>query len=39
MLCNEKYAQKAGPYIEKYLALNIANKYLAKEMKNNAKEY
>ena len=39
MLCNEKYAQKVMPYIEKYLALNIANKYLAKEIKNNAKEY
>ena len=39
LLCNEKYAQKAIPHIEKYLALNIANRYLAKEIKDNARQY
>ena len=39
LLCDERYAQKALPYIEQYLALNVANKYLAREIKENAKEY
>jgi len=39
MLKNKRYAQKALPYIEKYLALNIANKFLAREIKENAKKY
>ncbi len=39
LLCDERYAQKAIPYIERYLALNIANKYLAGEIQKNAKEY
>ncbi|MCK5541641.1 MAG: hypothetical protein KAI40_03035 [Desulfobacterales bacterium] len=39
MLMNEEYAQKALPYVEQYLALDIANLYLAKEIKESAKEY
>jgi len=39
LLCNKKYAQKALPYIEQYLALNIANRYLAREIEDNAKQY
>ena len=39
LLSDKRYAQKAMPYIEKYLALNIANKYLAKEIEDKAKEY
>jgi hypothetical protein len=39
LLCDKRYAQKVLPYIEKYLALNIANKYLACEIKDKAKEY
>ncbi|WP_299979651.1 hypothetical protein [Desulfobacula sp.] len=39
LLQDERYAQIAMPYIEKYLALNIANPYLAREIRNNAKEY
>ena len=39
LLYDKRYAQKAMPYIEKYLALNIANKYLVKEIKDKAKEY
>ncbi len=39
LLKNETTAQKAFPYIEPYLALNIANIYLAREIKDNAKGY
>ena len=39
LLQNITTAQKALPYIEPYLALNIANIYLAREIKDNAKEY
>ncbi|MCK5348684.1 MAG: hypothetical protein KAJ25_04810, partial [Desulfobacula sp.] len=39
LLQDKRYAQTAMPYIEKYLALNIANQYLAREIRNNAKEY
>ncbi|MBC2705283.1 hypothetical protein [Desulfobacula sp.] len=39
LLQDERYAQIAMPYIEKYLALNIANPYLEREIRNNAKEY
>ena len=39
LLCDERYAKKALPHIEQYLALNVANKYLAREIKENAKEY
>ena len=39
LLQDKRYAQKAMPYIEEYLALNIANRYLAREIEENAKEY
>jgi hypothetical protein len=39
LLCNKEYAQKARLYIKKYIALDIANKYLTKEIEDRAKEY
>ena len=39
MLQNEKFAQKALPHVDKFLALNIANPYLAKEIQDKAREY
>jgi len=39
LLQNERYAQKALPYVDKYLALNIANPYLTKEIEDRAKEH
>lgn len=39
MLTNKNHAQKVLPHIKTYLALNIANEYLAKEINNRAKEY
>lgn len=39
MLKDKNHAQKAVPYIEKYLALNIANQFLTREIKENAAKY
>lgn len=39
LLQNESTAPKALPYVEPYLTFNIANMYLAREIKDNAKEY
>ncbi|NOX33240.1 MAG: tetratricopeptide repeat protein [Deltaproteobacteria bacterium] len=39
LLGNKQYAGKALPYIKKYLNLNVANIYLAREIKDLAKEY
>ncbi|MCP3872301.1 MAG: hypothetical protein GY699_03990 [Desulfobacteraceae bacterium] len=39
LLYDKSYAHKALPHVEDYLALNIANRYLKKEIKDAAKEY
>ncbi len=39
MLQNENHRENAVPYIEKYLALNVANPYLVKEIQDNALAY
>jgi len=39
LLCDEKHARKVLPYADKYVALNIANLYLAKEIEDHAKKY
>jgi len=38
MLGNKQYAPKVMPYVETYLSLNIANRFLANEIKEKAKE-
>ncbi len=37
MLQNENHRENTVPYIDKYLALNVANPYLVKEIQDNAK--
>ncbi len=39
MLRDGRYAQEVLPYVEEHLAINIANPYLAKEIKKRAREY
>jgi len=39
LLKDKNKARKVIPYIEKYLALNIANSFLTREIKENAKKY
>jgi len=38
LLADKQYLQKVKPYVHEYLALNIANVYLAKELTSAAKE-
>ncbi|MCF6245953.1 MAG: hypothetical protein L3J69_01200 [Desulfobacula sp.] len=39
LLKNENHLQKVLPYIKKYVDLNVANTYLAKEIQDSAREY
>lgn len=39
LLSDPRFAQKAKVYVAPYLALNVANPYLAKDIKTNAKIY